>query len=216
MSQKRTYILAHICLLVCVCVCARIMLAFLCLPLRGSLLLSLRLHTHWIQLTLVEPQKPRDSANEPAHICSQTISNIFYSGVCSDSTTVFAGKSTSTCVRGQARACARHLISVPVNWCVSFAEKDKNNLKEHKSGVSLPPRTKVTHWTRWLTETWHMHLTMTTHLDICIVCLTEHLYCQKAMQEQKTCWDLSNICQHMFGSGQVCFTKKKCLQKQSD
>lgn len=181
-----------------------------------ALSLSLRLHTRWIQLPLVEPRKPRDSANEPAHICSQTICNIFYSGVCSDSTTVFAGKSTSTCVREQARACARHLISVPVNWCVSCTEKDKNNLKEHKSGVSLPRRTKVTRWTRWLTETWHMHLTMTTHLDICIVRLRDHLYCQTALQEQKTCWELSNICQHMFGCSQVCFTREKCLQKQSD
>ncbi len=199
-----------------VCVFAHIMHAFLCLPLHGSLLLSPRLRTRWIQLPLVEPQKPRDSANEPAHICSQTICNIFYSGVCSDSTTVFAGKSASTCVREQAQACARHLISVPVNWCVSCTEKDKNNLKEHKSGVSLPRRTKVTRWTRWLTETWHMHLTMTTHLDICIVCLWDHLYCQTALQEQKTCWELSNICQRMFGCSQVCFTKEKCLQKQSD
>lgn len=59
--------------------------------------------------------------------------------------------------------------------------------KNKKSGVSLPRRTKVTCWTRWLTKTWHMHLTMTPHLDICIVCLRDHLYCQKAMKELKSC-----------------------------
>lgn len=154
--------------------------------------------------------------NEPAHICLQSICNIFYSGVCGDSTTVFAGKSASTCVREQARACARHLIDVPVNWCVSCAEKDENNFKEQKSGVSLPRRTKVTRWTRWLTETWHMHSTTTAHLDICIVRLRDHLYCQKALQEQKTCWELSDICGYMFGCSQVCFTKEKCLEKQSN
>lgn len=189
--------------------------AFL-LPLLESLLLSPHLHTHCIQLARVEPQKPCDSANEPAHICLQSICNIFYSGVCSDSTAVFAGKSASTCVREQARACARHLIGVPVNWCVSCAEKDKNNLKEHKSGVSLPRRTTVTRWTRWLTETWHVRFTVTAHLDICIVRLRGHLYCQKALQEQKTCWESWNIFQYVFGCSQVCFTKERCLQKQRD
>lgn len=94
------------------------------------------LHSHWIQLPHVEPQKPRDSANEPAHICLQTICNIFYSGVCSDSTTVFAGKSASTCVREQARACARHLISVPVKWCVSCAEKRIKTIWKYTKVVS--------------------------------------------------------------------------------
>lgn len=162
--------------------------------------------------------KSSDSADAPAHICLQTICNIFYSGVCSDSTTVFSGNSASTCVREQARACARHLSSVPVNWCVNHTgkKKDKNNLKEHRSGVSLPHRTKFTCWTRWLTETWHMHLTMTTRLDIWIVRVRDHLYCQKAMQVQKTCLELSNICQLMFVISQVCFTKEKSLQKQSE
>lgn len=72
---------------------------------------------------------------------------------------------------------------VPVNPCVSCAEKDKNNLKEHKRGVSLPCRTKVTGRTRWLTETWHVRFTKTTHLDICIVRLTGLLDCQAARQE---------------------------------
>lgn len=102
---------------------------------------------------------PCHSANEPAHICFQSIRNFSYSGVCGDSTAVFVGKSASTCVREQAWACARHLICVPANWCVSWT--GKNYLKEHKVGVSLPRTTKGPAWTRYLTETWPM----------------EHLYC---------------------------------------
>lgn len=83
-----------------VCVCA--FMHFSVYSLYRSISLSFRLHTQWIQLPLVEPEKPRDSANEPAHICLQTICNIFYSGVCSDSTTVFDGNSAPTCVREQA------------------------------------------------------------------------------------------------------------------
>lgn len=119
--QLLTYLLEYT-------VCARIMHTFL-LPLYGSIFLP-SASTHSVALCWTT--KALWLPNEPAHICLQTICNIFYSGVCSDSTTVFTGKSASTCVREQARACARHLIGVPVNWCVSCAERMKTIWKNRK------------------------------------------------------------------------------------
>lgn len=110
-------------------------------------------------------------------------------------TAPLANNKASTCVREQAQACGRHLISVPVNRCVICIEKDKNNLNEHKSGVSLQSRTKFTCWTTWLTETWHIHLTMTSHLDIWIVWGRNRLFWQRTNRKLiQSCQAFASLC----------------------
>jgi len=87
---------------------------------------------------------PRLCQRASTYLLASYLPHFFYSGVCNDSTTVSTGSSALTRVKKQAWACARHLISVPVNWCVSCTEKDKNNMKEQKGCVSLPCRSKIT------------------------------------------------------------------------
>lgn len=140
--------------------------------------------------------------------------NIFYSGVCSDSAAVFAGSSASTCVGGASTSMCEGTWSAYQSTYVSVAQKGiKTIWKETKSGVSLPRMTKFTRSRMgWLTETWHMHLAMTSRLDVWIVRVRDQLNCQKAMRRRKTWRELSNICQLMVVTSQV-FHQRKVLRK---
>lgn len=111
-------------------------------------------------------------------------------------TAPLANNKASTCVREQAQACGRHLISVPVNRCVICIEKDKNNLNEHKSGVSLQSRTKFTCWDH-MTD-WNMAYLFDYdkpfgHLN----CLRQKPFVLTTHQ-QETYSELSSLCQLMF------------------
>lgn len=94
----------------------------------------------WIALPRVEPQKPRRAANEPAHICLQTICNIFYIQVSAVTAPLSLLARRLQHVSGSKHEHERGTWwayqSTHVSVVQEKKKKDKNNLKEHKKSVS--------------------------------------------------------------------------------
>lgn len=133
-----------------------------------TLLLDFRLN----QLPHDEPRNPRDSANEPAQICSQAISDIFLfrRSAMTAPMSLLAGRLWH--VSGASPSMQGGTWSANEPTDVSVERALKNNLQEVKVGVSSPRRGKVSLW---------VQLRQITCLNTCIVCLRFVLCCQILM-----------------------------------
>lgn len=98
---------------------------------------------HWNQLPHDEPRNPRDSANEPAQICSRAISNIFYSGAVQWQHHCLCWQVGFDMCQGASSSMCESTWSANEPTDVSVEHTRKNNLKERKVSVSLPRRSKV-------------------------------------------------------------------------
>lgn len=101
------------------------------------------LDARWNRLPHVEPRNPRDSANEPAQICSQAVSNIFYSGAAQWQHRCLCWQVGFDVCQGASPSMREGTWSANELARVSVERTRKNNLRECRVSVGLPRRSKV-------------------------------------------------------------------------